>query len=168
MGAAGSRLARFAKAFDMKVLATKRDPSTAEGPADEVGTPDRLAEMVPEADFIALTCPLTPETTNIIDASVLKAMKPTSYLINVARGQCVDEPELLKTLESGGIAGAGLDHFVEDPLGPDSPFWKLRNVIITPHGSGESRHSEDRVLDILDENLSRLWNGQTGLKNQIV
>ena len=168
MGAAGSRLARFAKAFDMKVLATKRDPSTAEGPADEVGTPDRLAEMVPEADFIALTCPLTPETTNIIDANVLKAMKPSSYLINVARGQCVDEPELLKTLESGGIAGAGLDHFVEDPLGQDSPFWKLRNVIITPHGSRESRHSEDRVLDILDENLGRLWNGQTGLINRIV
>ena len=168
MGAAGSRLARFAKAFDMKVLATKRDPSTAVGPADEVGTPDRLAEMVPEADFIALTCPLTPETTNIIDANVLKAMKPTSYLINVARGQCVDEPELLRTLESGGIAGAGLDQFVEDPLGPDSPVWKLRNVIITPHGSGESRHSEDRVLDILDENLSRLWNGQTDLVNRII
>ena len=121
--------------------------------------------MVPEADFIILTCPLTPETTNIIDASVLKA---TSYLINVAHGQCIHEPELLKTLESGGIVGAGLDHFMEDPLGPDSPFWKLRNVIITPHGSRESRHSEDRVLDILDENLGRLWNGQTGLINQIV
>ena len=121
--------------------------------------------MVPKAYFIILTCPLTPETTNIIDASVLKA---TSYLINVARGQCVHGPELLKTLASGGIAGAGLDHFMEDPLGPDSPFWKLRNVIITPHGSRESRHSEDRVLDILDENLGRLWNGQTGLINQIV
>ena len=168
MGAAGSRLAKIAKAFDMRVLATKRDPSTAVGPADEVVTPDRLAELVPEADFLVLTCPLTEETTNIVDAGVLDAMKPTSYLINVARGQCVDEPALLQALESGGIAGAGLDHFVQDPLGPESPFWGIKNVIITPHGSGESRLSEDRVLDIVEENLRRLWNGESELMNQIV
>ena len=167
MGAIGSRLATFAKVFDMRVLATKRDPSTAVGPADEVVTPDRLGELVPQADFLALTCPLTPETTNIVDADVLKAMKPTSYLINVARGQCVDEPELLKALESGVIAGAGIDHFWEDPLGPDSPFWGMRNVIITPHTGGETRFYEDRVIDILDDNLGRLWSGDTELRNQI-
>ncbi|MBN4074232.1 D-2-hydroxyacid dehydrogenase [bacterium AH-315-D21] len=168
MGAIGSRLARFAKAFDMRVLATKRDPSTAVGPADEVVTPDRLGELVPQADFLALTCPLTPETTNIVDAGVFGAMKPTAYLINVARGQCVDEPELVKALESGSIAGAGIDHFWQEPLGADSPFWGMTNVIITPHTGGETRLYEERVIDILDDNLNRLWNGETQLRNQIV
>lgn len=168
MGAIGSRLARFAKAFDMHVLATKRDPSTAVGPADDVVTPDRLGELVPQADFLALTCPLTPETTNIVDAGVLKAMKRSAYLINVARGGCVDEPELVAALESGEIAGAGIDHFWEDPLGADSPFWDMKNVIITPHTGGETRLYEERVIDILDDNLGRLWNGETQLRNQIV
>ena len=168
MGAIGSRLARFAKAFDMRVLATKRDPSTAVGPADEVVTPDRLGELVPQADFLALTCPLTPETTNIVDAGVFKAMKQSAYLINVARGGCVDEPELVAALESGEIAGAGIDHFWEDPLGADSPFWDMKNVIITPHTGGETRLYEERVIDILDDNLGRLWNGETQLRNQIV
>ena len=168
MGAIGSRLARFAKAFDMRVLATKRDPSTAVGPADEVVTPDKLDELVPQADFLVLTCPLTPETTNIVDAGVLKAMKQSAYLINVARGGCVDEPELVAALESGEIAGAGIDHFWEDPLGADSPFWDMKNVIITPHTGGETRLYEERVIDILDDNLGRLWNGEKQLRNQIV
>jgi len=168
MGAIGSRLARFAKAFDMKVVATKRDPSAAEGPADEVVTPDRLDDLIPEADIVALTCPLTPETTNIVDAGVLDAMKETAYLINVARGQCVDEPELLKALKSGSIAGAGIDHFWEDPLGEESEFWDMENVVITPHTGGETRLYEERVLDILDENLGRLWKGNSGLRNLIV
>jgi len=168
MGAIGSRLARFAKAFDMKVIATKRDPSTAEGPADQVHTPDKLGELVPEADFVVLTCPLTPETTNIVDASVLAAMKNTAYLINVARGQCVDEPELANALKSGSIAGAGIDHFWNEPLEEGSVFWDLQNVIITPHTGGETRLYEERVIDILDDNLGRLWNGETELRNQIV
>jgi phosphoglycerate dehydrogenase-like enzyme len=168
MGAIGSRLARFAKAFDMRVLATKRDPSTAVGPADEVVTPDRLSDLVPQADFLALTCPLTPETTNIVDVGVLGAMRQTSYLINVARGQCVDEPELVKALDSGEIAGAGIDHFWEDPLSANSPFWGMTNVIVTPHTGGETRLYEERVIDILDDNLGRLWSGESELRNQIV
>jgi D-2-hydroxyacid dehydrogenase (NADP+) len=168
MGAIGSRLARFAKAFDMKVVATKRDPSTAIGPADEVVTPDKLNDLVPQADFVALTCPLTPETTNIIDAGVLSAMKPTAYLINVARGQCVDEPELAKALRSGSIAGAGIDHFWSEPLEAGSVFWGMENVIFTPHTGGETRLYEERVIDILDENLGRIWSGQTELRNHIV
>jgi D-2-hydroxyacid dehydrogenase (NADP+) len=168
MGAIGSRLARFAKAFDMKVVATKRDPSTAEGPADQVVTPDKLGELVPEADFVALTCPLTPETTNIVDAGVLSAMKSTAYLINVARGQCVDEPALAEALKSGSIQGAGIDHFWNEPLEEESVFWGMSNVIITPHTGGETRLYEERVIDILNDNLGRLWNGETELRNEIV
>jgi len=168
MGAIGSRLARFAKAFDMKVVATKRDPSTAEGPADQVVTPGKLGELVPEADFVALTCPLTPETTNIVDAGVLSAMKSTAYLINVARGQCVDEPALAEALKSGSIQGAGIDHFWNEPLEEKSVFWGMSNVIITPHTGGETRLYEERVIDILNDNLGRLWNGETELRNEII
>jgi phosphoglycerate dehydrogenase-like enzyme len=95
-------------------------------------------------------------------------MRQTSYLINVARGQCVDEPELVKALDSGEIAGAGIDHFWEDPLGANSPFWGMTNVIITPHTGGETRLYEERVIDILDDNLGRLWSGESELRNQIV
>jgi len=167
MGTIGSRLARFAKAFDMRVIATKRNPATSATSVDDLVTPDRLNELVPQADFVVLTCPLTDETKNIVDARVFEAMKSTAYLINVARGQCVDEPVLEEALKSGQIAGAGLDHFWDEPLGGDSILWDLENVIITPHTGGETRMYEERVIDILDDNLGRIWNGRSDLRNQI-
>ena len=167
MGTIGSRLARFAKAFDMRVIATKRNPATSATSVDDLVIPDRLNELVPQADFVVLTCPLTAETKNIVDARVFEAMKSTAYLINVARGQCVDEPVLAEALKSGQIAGAGLDHFWDEPLGGDSILWDLENVIITPHTGGETRMYEERVIDILDDNLCRIWNGRSDLRNQI-
>ena len=168
LGAIGSRLAKLAKAFDMRVIGTKRNPSTAQGVADEVHTPDRLLELLPQADFVALTCPLTPQTTNLIDARALASMKPSAYLINMARGRCVDEPSLLTALQNGTIAGAAIDHFWDEPLPPASPFWGLENLLITPHTAGETRMYEENLLDILLENLGRLWEGKEELKNQVV
>lgn len=168
LGAIGSRLARFAKAFEMEVLATKRNPTIGETSADEVFTPDKLTELIPRADFLVLTCPLTFETTHIIDASTLELMKSSSYLINVARGQCVDEQALVSALQVGQIAGAGIDHFWSEPLETDSRFWDMENVIITPHTGGETRLYEERVIDILEDNLKRLWRGDGNLRNQIV
>lgn len=168
LGAIGSRLAKLAKAFDMWVIATKRNPPTAQGVADEVHTPDRLLELLPQADFVALTCPLTPETTNLIDAHALAAMKSSAYLINMARGRCVDEPALLAALQNRAIAGAAIDHFWDEPLPPDSPFWDLENLLITPHTAGETRMYEENLLDILLENLGRLWEGREELRNQVV
>ena len=167
MGTIGSRLARFAKAFDMRVIATKRNPATSATSVDDLVAPDGLNELVPQADFVVLTCPLTAETNNIVNARVFEAMKSTAYLINVARGQCVDEPVLAEALKSGQIAGAGLDHFWDEPLGGDSILWDLENVIITPHTGGETRMYEERVIDILDDNLGRIWNGRSDLRNQI-
>lgn len=168
LGGIGSRLSKLAKAFDMRVIATKRNPATAEGAADEVHTPDKLAELLPQADFVVLTCPLTPETEKLIDANAFGLMKESAYLINMARGRCVDEPAMLEALRSSTIAGAGIDHFWDEPLLADSPFWDLENVLITPHTGGETRMYEDNVIDILLENLERLWRGETELYNQIV
>ncbi|MCG8606434.1 D-2-hydroxyacid dehydrogenase [bacterium] len=168
LGHIGSRIARLAKAFEMRVLATKRDLSNVEAPVDEVRTPDVLHGLLPEADFVVLTCPLTEQTKKIIDRTSLSRMKESAFLINAARGQCVDEEALLEALRNQTIAGAGLDCFWEEPLSPDSPFWHLDNVLLTPHTAGETRRYEDNVLDILMENLKRLWRGETKLLNQIV
>jgi D-2-hydroxyacid dehydrogenase (NADP+) len=168
LGRIGSRLAQLAKAFDLRVVATRRDPAAGTNGADEVHDMDRLASLLPQADFVALTCPLTPQTTGLIDVAALAAMKPSAFLVNVARGRCVDETALIAAMTEGRIAGAALDCTHDEPLPPASPLWEMKNVFITPHTAGETRRYEDNVLDVLQDNLDRLWRGETILRNQIV
>ncbi len=168
LGRIGRRLAKLAKAFDMRVLATKRRPELIASSADTVYGSDYLPHLLPQADYVALTCPLTPQTENLIDASALAAMQPTAYLLNMARGRVVDEPALIAALQKGQIAGAGLDCTWEEPLPADSPLWAMENVIITPHSAGETRQYEANVIDILLENLARLWRGESMLYNQVL
>jgi phosphoglycerate dehydrogenase-like enzyme len=168
LGRIGTRLARLARAFDMRVLAVRRRPSTAADVADRVLVQDQLHEVLPEADFVALTCPLNAETAGMVGAGAFAAMRPSAYLINVARGRVVDEPALISALERGRIAGAALDCFRDEPLPPQSPLWGFSNVLITPHTAGETRRYEDNVLDLLLDNLDRLSHGESQLRNQIV
>jgi phosphoglycerate dehydrogenase-like enzyme len=168
LGRIGSRLATLAKAFDMRVIATRRDPSKGAGAADRVVGEDGLLSVLPQADFVALTCPLTPDTENLIDAKALAAMKPSAYLINVARGKVVNEPALVEALSQKRIAGAALDCVWEEPLPAASGLWDVPNVLLTPHTAGETRRYEDNVIDLLLENLDRLWRGDAVLKNQFV
>ena len=168
IGRIGSRLAALAKAFDMRVIAIRRDPSKGAGAADKVVGEDGLLGMLPQADFVALTCPLTPKTENLIDAKALAVMKPSAYLINVARGRVVNEPALVEALTQKRIAGAALDCVWEEPLPATSALWKVPNVLITPHTAGETRRYEDNVIDLLLENLERLWRGEAVLKNEFV
>jgi len=168
MGRIGSRLATLAKAFDMRVIGVKRDPSKGQGAADAVVAQARLLDVLPDADFVALTCPLTPETEKLIDARALAAMKRSAYLVNVARGRVVDEPALIKALADGTIAGAAVDCAWEEPLPATAPLWTAKNIMITPHTAGETRRYEDNVLDLLMENLGRLQRGETELKNGVV
>jgi len=166
-GRIGQRLAKLAKAFDMRVIGLRRNTAAADPRADAVHPISELERLLPEADIVALTCPLTPETQGLIGASALAAIKPGALLINVARGRCVDEATLIAALDNGKLAGAGLDCFAEEPLGGESPLWNFPNVLITPHSAGETRRYEDNVLDLLLENLDRLWAGRA-LANQIV
>ena len=164
----GSRLARLAKAFGLRVIGIKRNPTMGGEAADSAhGLPD-LKTLLPQADFVVLTCPLNEETEKVIDADAFSRMKKSAYLVNVARGRCVDELALIKALQGQMIAGAAIDVTVEEPLPATSPLWDLSNVLITPHTAGETRRYEDNVLDILMENLGRLWDGRLPLKNQIV
>jgi len=117
---------------------------------------------------VALTCPLTPQTEKIINAEALALMKPSALLVNVARGRCVDEEAIVAALEKEVIAAAALDVFVEEPLPPSSPLWTAKNVFITPHTAGETRRYEENVIDVLLDNLDRLWRGEKELRNQVV
>jgi D-2-hydroxyacid dehydrogenase (NADP+) len=168
LGQIGGRLAALAKAFDMNVIGLRRNPAAGRGAADTVGGIRELKSLLPRADFVALTCPLTPETEKLIDAAALARMKPSAYLINVARGRVVDEAALVEALTERRLAGAGIDVTVEEPLAPSSSLWTMKQVLITPHTGGETRHYEDNVIEILRDNLDRLWRGETGLRNQVV
>jgi phosphoglycerate dehydrogenase-like enzyme len=168
LGRIGRRLAQLAKAFEMHVLATKQNPPYEDETAAAVHPPHELWQLLPQADFVVLTCPLTPATENLIDETALAAMKPSAYLINMARGRVVDEPALIAALQNGRIQGAGLDCFWDEPLPTDSPLWHMPNVLITPHTGGETRQYEERVVNILGQNLERLWRGETQLVNQVV
>ena len=168
LGRIGSRLAQLAKAFDMRVVGIRRDASRGGDGADAVYGHQHLHQQLGAADIVALTCPLTPETTNLIDAKALSAMKPTAHLINVARGKVVDEPALIRALQEKRLAAAGLDVTQVEPLPATSPLWAMPNVLITPHTAGETQRYEDGVIDLLLENLDRLWRGESALRNQVV
>jgi len=168
LGQIGGRLAQLAKAFDMRVIGLRRDPAAGRGAADGVHTMGELKSLLPEADFVALTCPLTRETEKLVDAGALGRMKPSAHLVNVARGRVVDEAALVEALAARRIAGAGIDVTTEEPLAPNSPLWGMEHVLITPHTAGETRRYEDNVIEILRDNLARLWRGEEQLRNQVV
>ena len=168
LGEIGSRLAKLGRALDMRVIGVKRDTANHDGSCHEVRPPGDFPALLPEADFVVLTCPLTAETANLVDAKALEAMSRDAYLINVARGGCVDQPALVKALEDSQIAGAGIDTTAEEPLPGDSPLWGFENVVLTPHTAGETRRYEDNVIDILLDNLEHLWDGETTLVNQVI
>jgi phosphoglycerate dehydrogenase-like enzyme len=167
MGGIGQRLAALAKAFGMTVIGTRRDPSNGGGAADEIHADKSLLQLIPRADFVVLTTALTPETTGLVGADALAAMKPTAFLVNVARGKVCDEAALTSALADKRIAGAAIDVTAEEPLAAASPLWTMPHVIVTPHSAGETVRYEDRVIDLLLENVARLQRGETKLANDI-
>jgi phosphoglycerate dehydrogenase-like enzyme len=168
LGRIGGRLAQLAKAFEMNVVGFRRDPSAGRGAADSVHSLAELPAFLPNADFVVLTCPLVPETRGVIDARALGLMRRSAFLVNVGRGPCVVEAALTEALNAGRIAGAALDCTDPEPPAESSPLWTMQNVFITPHTGGETRQYEANVIEILMENLERLWRGETELRNQVV
>jgi phosphoglycerate dehydrogenase-like enzyme len=152
VGLIAEYLAPLCKAFGMKVVGISSAPRPTPG-FDSMVARDDLAKAVGEFDFLVALTPLTPETRGIIGEKVFNAMKPTAYLVNVARGGVVDEPALIKALESGKIAGAALDVFSEEPLPPDNPVWKTKNLTVFPHLGGYSHGYEDRAMPTIEKNM---------------
>lgn len=168
-GSIGRQAARLLHAFGAKVLATKRNAMKPEDPdymVDGMGDPagdfvhrlypaQAVRSMLKECDFIVVATPLTPDTQGMINADVLHACKPNAYLVDVSRGGVVDHEALASALKAGKLAGAALDVFPIEPLPPESPLWKLPNVLITPHISGITPFYDERAIDLFAENLRR-------------
>ena len=155
-GEIGRALAKRALAFDMQVIAMRR--SVAEPTCEEdvmVYPPRSLLTVLGVADVVAVCLPLTDETEGLLDERALRAMKPSAYLVAVGRGGVIQEEALLRALREDWIAGAGLDVFAQRPLPPDSPFFDLPNVIMTPHMSGITRSFPPRLASLFSENLRR-------------
>ena len=160
VGAIGGRTAQLAHALGMHVLGIRRNPAETVAEIERMAGPQDLATMLPQADFVVLTVPLTRETHHMIGERELRLMRPGSYIINIGRGGTIDETALLDALKEGRIAGAGLDVFETEPLPADSPFWDLPNVIITAHYAGSTPYYNRRALDIFIENLRRYRSGE--------
>ncbi|MBI4476293.1 MAG: D-2-hydroxyacid dehydrogenase [Acidobacteria bacterium] len=161
LGDIGSRLARLAAGFEMRVLGVRRRPNQPK-PAgvDEVYGPDRLDDLLTASDIVAITAAHTDETRGLIGARELGLMKRDAVLINVARGKIVNEQDLVNALESGTIGGAGLDVFVSEPLPASSPLWDLPNVVITPHTSGFNSEYWPNLINFFADNLGRFERGE--------
>ncbi|MBN1246661.1 MAG: D-2-hydroxyacid dehydrogenase [Anaerolineae bacterium] len=155
VGAIGAQTAKVAAALGIRVIGVRRDPADAvQGVARMVG-PDQLLDVLPEADFLVLTVPLTERTRGMIGETELRAMKPSAIIVNIGRGGTIQENALLRALQEGWIGGAGLDVFETEPLPEDSPWWDMPNVIVTAHYAGHNPYYDERALAIFLDNLRR-------------
>jgi len=166
VGAIGERTARVATALGMRVLGVRRYPAVGAPDVEAMFGPDRLLDLLPEADFVVLTIPLTRETQGMIGERELRAMKPTAYIVNIGRGGTIQESALIRALQEGWIAGAGLDVFETEPLPDDSPLWAMEEVIITSHYAGLTPHYNERAIAIFLDNLHRYRAGES-LRNVV-
>lgn len=159
-GNSGADLARKGLACHMQVRALRRSPGSAEeGPVRILNGRAGLEELLIESDYVVVTAPATPETRGLLGARELALMRPSAFLVVVSRGGIVEDDALLEALRGGVIAGAGLDAHSTEPLPPDSPFWSLENVIVTPHNGATTSGTSERSRQILLENLSRWAKG---------
>ncbi|HZC46723.1 MAG TPA: D-2-hydroxyacid dehydrogenase [Candidatus Acidoferrum sp.] len=168
-GSIGRETARLAAAFGMTVLALKRNPAERvdtgwypAGVGDPDGSiparffgPDEREAILRESDYVSVTLPLTNHTRKFIGEREFAAMKPAAYIVNVGRGEVIDEHAMAAALTAARIGGAGLDVFEHEPLEASSPLWELENAILTPHISGGYRAYMDRACELFAENLKR-------------
>jgi glyoxylate/hydroxypyruvate reductase A len=147
LGEIGREVARLAEAFGMNVLSTRR-------------TEGDLDQLLPRADSLVITLPLTDETRGMFDRRRIGLMKRGAIFVNIGRGPVVDEQALIDALRSGHLRGAALDVFATEPLPTDSPLWELENVILSPHTAAQSIHENERIVELFADNLCRYLAGE--------
>ena len=167
VGIIAEGLAPKCKAFGMTVVGITSGVRPVPG-FDRMYPRDRLLEAVGDLDFLVLLTPYSAETHGIIGAAVLGTMKPSAFLVNLARGGIVDDPALIEALQQRRIAGAALDTFYKEPLAEDHPFWGMENVLITPKQGGFCEVYPDMALPIVEENMRRFLEGDTGKMVNII
>ncbi|MBP1921962.1 phosphoglycerate dehydrogenase-like enzyme [Halorubrum alkaliphilum] len=169
LGAIGRTVVDRLSAFDVETVGVRYSPEKG-GPTDEVYGFDRIHEAVVNAEYVVLACPLTEETRTLVDADLLRTMRPDAVLVNIARGGVVDTDALVSALRSNRIRGAALDVTDPEPLPEDHPLWGLGNVTITPHNAGHTPEYFERVADVLVDNVDRLEGKREGdneLRNRV-
>jgi phosphoglycerate dehydrogenase-like enzyme len=161
LGSIGSEVAPLAAAFGMRVVGLRRRSDRPAPPGvDAVLPPERLAELLASSDVIVLSAALTPETRRFVNRDALAHVKRGAWLINISRGQLVDDEALIEALRDGRLGGAALDVFTREPLAADSPYWDLPNVIVTPHVSGAMEDYWTPLVGLFAENLRRFETDQ--------
>ncbi|MBV9325588.1 MAG: D-2-hydroxyacid dehydrogenase [Chloroflexi bacterium] len=160
VGGIGAETATKCAAFGMRVIGVDARQHDRPAGVAELHTPEHLDELLPRADFVILTIPHTPETEDLMNAARFARMKPTAFFINIGRGKTTRLHDLVDALQSGRIAGAGLDVFEEEPLPANHPLWDAPNVLLTPHTAGFGPYLDDRRLAILLDNSQRFLKGE--------
>jgi glyoxylate/hydroxypyruvate reductase A len=163
LGSVGKEVARLSKSLGMNVIGTKRtidgvDPSTVY--VEKLYPYNDIRPMLSQADFIVIICPLTSETEGLVGEKEFASMKKGAVLINISRGRVVDEPSLIKALQSGHLAGLASDVFWDEPLPPDSPFWEMPNVIISPHSASTADTENGKHTEIFTKNIRHYLDDQ--------
>jgi phosphoglycerate dehydrogenase-like enzyme len=167
LGSIGGEIARLAAAFGMRVIGVRRRLDLPGVPGvSQIVPPERLVDVIGDADFLAVAAPLTSATRGMVSRGVIARMKPTAWLVNIARGAIVDEPALLEALKERRIGGAAIDAWWTEPLPSESEWWSLPNVIATPHVSNASPRVRERTLGLFLENLRR-WKAGEPLLNVV-
>jgi phosphoglycerate dehydrogenase-like enzyme len=161
-GDIGHAAAKRAHALGMKVLSVRRRPQLSQGDAlvDEVMGPDRLGELLARSDYVVVTAPLTPETRGLIGDAEFGAMRPETVIINVGRGPVIDEGALLHALQAKRIRGAALDVFHSEPLPADHPFYRLDNVLLSPHCADRTADWREQAMRLFLDNFGRFRRGE--------
>ena len=163
MGSIGREVARLAPHFGIDVIGVRRTPDGHEPcPTHAV---DRLHELLPSVDDLVLTAALTPDSRGLIGSTELALLPRGAHVINVGRGELIDEPALIAAMQTGHLGGAALDVFAVEPLPAESPLWRLPNVIVTPHTAGRTALSAHRAAEIFTDNLGRFTRGEA-LRNE--
>ena len=164
LGPIGTEVARLGAAFGMRVVGVRRTPRGDE--PCETWPLGRLDDLLAIVDYLVLALPLTTETRGILDARAMARLRPEAFVVNVGRGELVDEPALVRALQAKRLAGAALDVFAVEPLPPESPLWDMPNVIVTPHSAGQNPGNAVRAVELFLDNLARYMRGNP-LHNEV-
>ena len=160
VGAVGTVFAGYARTFGLKVIGVRRSPLKPDETVDEMHPPSKLPELLARADWIVIACPLTKETLDLVNADSFRRMKKGARLINIGRGEVVNEAALIEALRNGQLGGAALDAHSKEPLPADSPLWGLPNVIISPHNASASTGNEQRCAEMFIANFGHWMRGE--------
>jgi phosphoglycerate dehydrogenase-like enzyme len=160
VGSVGRRVAEMAAVFGIVTIGLRRNPNKGAELIDRCVSTDQLLAVLPEADIVANSLPLTPDTEHFFNADAFSAMKKSAIFVNVGRGRTVDQAALIAALQNGELGAAGLDVFAKEPLPQDSPLWDMDNVILTGHYAGGSATLRQRFIDVFVDNLKRFLHGE--------